>query len=128
MEEKDILWKDRKHIGLVPGPFTKYYIADSRLIIETGFLKTVIEETLLYRIVDITMEQPLFRKMFGTGTLRLKTRVDDTPEIILQDIIDPRETRDLISKLVEESRQSQKIIGKEFYGEDCECKIIHHHS
>ena len=47
MEEKDILWKDRKHIGLVPGPFTKYYIADSRLIIETGFLKTVIEENIV---------------------------------------------------------------------------------
>lgn len=127
MEEKDIVWKDRKHIGLVPSPFTKYYIADGRLILETGILKTVIEETLLYRIVDITMEQPLFGKMFGTGTLRLKTRVDDTPEITLQNIIDPRETRNLMSKLVEESRQSQKIVGKEFYGEDYECKI-HHHS
>ena len=111
-----ILWKDRKHFMWFPWSFTKYYIENERLMIQKGLLSTTLDETLLYRIVDVTMVQTLGGKIFGTGNLIIKAKVDATPEIILKNIKKPKEVRTLISNLVEESRQSRNIVGKEFFG------------
>lgn len=110
-----VSWKDRKHFLWFPWTFTKYYIMNDRLIIEKGLLKTVVDETLLYRIVDITMEQTLAGKLFGTGTLIIAAKADKTPEIRLENIAKPREIRQMISQLVEESRNKRNVVGKEFY-------------
>lgn len=120
MEEvKDsVVWKDRKHHLWFPWSFTKYYIEDDRLMIKTGFLNTTLDETLLYRIVDITMKQSLGGKIFGTGSIIIKAKVDQTPEIILKNISKPAKIRKLLSELVEESRQKRNVVGKEFYGQN----------
>lgn len=112
----EIIWKDRKHIMWFPWTFTKYSITNDRLMIEQGLLRTVVDETLLYRIVDITMEQTLLGKLFGTGTLCITAKVDKTPELHVKNIAKPREVRTLISQLVEESRQRRNVVGKEFFG------------
>ena len=51
----NLIWEDRKHFMWFPWSFTKYYIENERLMIEAGLLKTTLDETLLYRIVDVTM-------------------------------------------------------------------------
>lgn len=112
----NILWKDRKHHLWFPISFTSYFIENDRLMIKTGFLSTQIEETLLYRIVDLTCRQSLLGKLFGTGDVILKTKVDTTPEIVLKNIGNPFQVRTLISDAVEESRQKRNVVGKEFYG------------
>lgn len=112
----NILWKDRKHHLWFPISFTSYFIENDRLMIKTGFLSTQMEETLLYRIVDLTCRQSLLGKLFGTGDVILKTKVDTTPEIVLKNIGNPFQVRTLISDAVEESRQKRNVVGKEFYG------------
>ncbi|MCI8518339.1 MAG: PH domain-containing protein [Hungatella sp.] len=112
----DYLWKDKKHHLWFPLSFTTYYIEDDRLMIKEGFLNTTLEETLLYRIVDLTFRQTLAGKCFGTGDIILKTKVDSTPEITLKNIKKPMEVRRLLSQAIEESRQSRNVVGKEFYG------------
>lgn len=114
-QDNQMHWKDRKHILWFPWTFTKYYIMNDRLTIEKGLLKTVVDETLLYRIVDITMEQTLAGKLFGTGTLIVTAKADKTPEIRLENIAKPREIRQMLSQLVEESRNNRNVVGKEFY-------------
>lgn len=111
-----IKWQDRKHHLWFPLSFTKYYIEDERLMVKTGFLNTTLEETLLYRIVDVTCKQSLAGKIFGTGDIIVKTRVDGTPEIVLKNIARPMEIRRMLSSEVENARQSRNVIGKEFYG------------
>lgn len=113
--ETDYLWKDRKHHLWFPLSFTSYYIENERLMIKEGFLSTTLEETLLYRIVDLTLRQTLAGKLFGTGDIILKTKVDATPEITLKNIKKPTEVRRLLSQAIEESRRSSNIVGKEFY-------------
>lgn len=115
-EENSVLWKDRKHWLWFPFSFTSYSIEDDRLIVKSGLLSTQVEETLLYRIVDLTCRQSLMGKLFGTGDIILKAKVDTTPEIILNNICAPFKVRTLISKAVEESRQKRNVVGKEFYG------------
>lgn len=110
------LWKDRKHHLWFPISFTSYYIEDDRLMIKQGFLNTTLDETLLYRIVDLTLRQSLAGKLFGTGDIILKTKVDATPEITLKNIKNPMEVRRMLSQAVEDCRQARNVVGKEFYG------------
>lgn len=117
-ENTNILWKDRKHHLWFPLSFTTYYIEDDRLIIKQGFLNTTLDETLLYRIVDISFRQTFAGKLFGTGNVILKTKADASGEIILENIGKPLEVRKMLSKLVEESRDRRNVVGKEFYGSD----------
>ena len=135
-KETDYLWKDKKHHLWFPISFTTYYIEDGRLMIKQGFFNTILDETLLYRIVDLTFRQTLAGKIFGTGDIILKTKVDSTPEITLKNIKRPVEVRRLLSQAIEESRQSYNVVGKEFYGgpthehmdlnDDGECDFDHH--
>ena len=113
----NLIWEDRKHFMWFPWSFTKYYIETERLMIEAGLLKTTLDETLLYRIVDVTMVQTLTGKIFGTGDLIVKTKVDSNPEIVLKNISEPKKVRSLLSELVEDSRQRKNVVGREFYGE-----------
>ena len=113
----NLIWEDRKHFMWFPWSFTKYYIENERLMIEAGLLKTTLDETLLYRIVDVTMVQTLTGKLFGTGDLIVKTKVDSNPEIVLKNISEPKKVRSLLSELVEDSRQRKNVVGREFYGE-----------
>ena len=115
-KQTDYLWMDKKHHLWFPLSFTTYYIEDGRLMIKHGFLNTTLEETLLYRIVDLTLHQTLAGKIFGTGDIILKTKVDSMPEITLKNIRQPLEVRRLLSQAIEESRQSRNVVGKEFYG------------
>ena len=113
----NLIWEDRKHFMWFPWSFTKYYIENEGLMIEAGLLKTTLDETLLYRIVDVTMVQTLTGKIFGTGDLIVKTKVDSNPEIVLKNISEPKKVRSLLSELVEDSRQRKNVVGREFYGE-----------
>lgn len=54
-------------------------------------------------------------KLFGTGTLIITAKADKTPEIRLENIAKPREIRQMLSQLVEESRNNRNVVGKEFY-------------
>lgn len=117
-ENTNILWQDRKHHLWFPISFTSYYIEDDRLMIKKGLLSTTLDETLLYRIVDISFQQTLAGKIFGTGNVILKTKADASGEIVLENISKPLEVRKMLSKLVEESRDKRNIVGKEFYSSD----------
>ena len=66
------VWKDRKRtlFGL-PWSFTRYYLTEDKLIIETGFLSRREEEIRLYRILDITLQRPFAQRLFGLGTVHL---------------------------------------------------------
>lgn len=117
-ENTGILWKDKKHHLWFPLSFTTYYIEDDRLMIKRGFLNTTLDETLLYRIVDITFSQSLGGKIFGTGNIILKTKADADRDITLINIKHPLEVRKMLSKMVEESRDRRNVVGKEFYSMD----------
>ena len=117
-ENTNLLWKDRKHHLWFPISFTSYYVEDDRLMIKKGLLSTTLDETLLYRIVDITFRQTFAGKIFGTGNIILRTKADASGEIILENIAKPLEVRKMLSKMVEESRDRRNIVGKEFYSMD----------
>ena len=116
--QTNYIWTDKKHHLWFPISFTTYYIDDDRLMIKQGFFNTTLDETLLYRILDIKFQQSLAGKIFGTGNIILKVKADANCEIVLENIKNPMEVRSMLSKLIEESRDKRNVVGKEFYTMD----------
>ena len=109
------VWKDRKHFMWFPISFTKYEIKNERLYQETGLFNTHYDELLLYRITDLCLKRSLAQKIFGNGTIVLSTKADSDKEVLLKNVKNPKEVKDLISHLVEEARDGKKVVGKEFF-------------
>lgn len=118
MEESinQVVWQDRKHHLWFPISFTKYVVKNNRLLIQKGFLNSSLDETLLYRIVDLTMNQSLLGKLFGTGNITVTSRVDTEAVLVLENIKNPMTVYSTLSDVVEECRKNQNVVGKEFYG------------
>ena len=114
MKKENVVWYDRKRYLWFPFSFTKYWVKNGRLYIQKGFFNTNYDETLLYRIVDISLSRSLSQKLFGTGTIILTTRADADKKIHLINISKSEETKDLLSQLIEEARSAKNISGKEF--------------
>ena len=64
----NIIWKDKKRpiLGL-PLSFTRYFLTDEKLIINTGFLSKKEDEIRLYRMTDFSVTQKFFQRLFKVG-------------------------------------------------------------
>lgn len=49
----ETIWQDRKRVLGMPLTFTKYFLSEDRLFLQTGVLNMKMEEVLLYRVSDI---------------------------------------------------------------------------
>lgn len=108
------LWNDRKRILGIPMTFTRYALSDDRLFLETGALNIKDEETLLYRIRDISMSRSLWQRLFGVGTIRIASSDKSTPEIVLKNVRKPDEVKELIHENVEKVKINRRVRIGEF--------------
>ena len=115
-EADEILWSDRKRWLGMPLTFTKYTVDENRLYVKRGFFKTVIDETLLYRILDIKSSASFGQKIFGVGTVTLFCSDKSNPVLELQNIKAPDKVRRFLSAVIEEKRLDKGVAGREMYG------------
>ena len=115
MNQNDIIWTDKKRpfFGL-PLSFTRYTLTKEKLIITVKFLAMHEEEIRLYRIMDVTLKQSLFQRIFGVGTIHCCSSDTSTPEFDITSVKMPRKVRDILSDLVETERKNRKISSTEF--------------
>jgi len=116
LEKEEILWKDRKrHLGM-PLSFTRYEVSGGRFITRIGFFHTVVNEILLYRILDIKLVRSLGQKIFRVGTITLYS-ADKTDNVLeLKNIKRSEDVRRFLSKQIEQERAERGITGRELYG------------
>ena len=108
------LWKDRKrHFGL-PLSFTRYAVSEDRLFISTGFLSLKDEETLLYRIRDLSVSRSLGQRIFGVGTITVTSSDKSQPTLLLKNVKNPIAVKELIHAQVEEMKIRRKVRIGEF--------------
>lgn len=111
-----ILWKDRKRILGLPISFTRYEVDTERLTTRIGFFRTVTNDILLYRILDLKLSRTLWQKLFGVGTLTLYTADQSDSQISLVNIKRPEQVRRFMNKIVEDERNQRRLVGRELYG------------
>ena len=114
-------WKDRKRNFGMPLSFTQYYILEKegewlKLFCETGFLSSHFEEVQLYKVEDFSINQTLGDKMFGVGTITIKSSDKTAPVFKILRIKQPYKVYDLIAKLVARDRRDRNFRWGEFQG------------
>ena len=111
----DILWKDRKRIlflGL-PWSFTRYSVSKDRFFISRGFFSVKDDEVRLYRIMDISLERSFLQRLVGVGTIRICSGDKTMGDFEIKNIKKPKQTKELISDLVEKQRDIKRVVNRE---------------
>lgn len=114
--ESGIVMRERKRWGFfgIPWTFTKYTLWTKKLVIEQGFFRSIENEVLLYRIVDITYSRGLFQKLFGLGTITVHAHDKTSPVVVIKNIKHSRDFKEAISEWVEKDRIRMKMRQSEF--------------
>lgn len=81
-------------IGAIPAfikcHFTKYYLTNQKVIIETGIIGKDYDIVKLDRVFDVNIDVTVLDTVFSTGSLKLSTSNDNEP-IIIRDIRNPKQ-------------------------------------
>lgn len=110
-------WKDTKrHLGL-PISFTSYLMDDQRLFRRSGVLVRKEEQILLYHIRDLDVSVSLWQRIFGVGSVKVIGADATTPELVIENIKNPYDVRDLLYRYSEEDKQKRRMSRMELVDE-----------
>lgn len=119
MAETGFKWFDRKRtIFGLPLSFTKYAVTEDKLLIKTGFFNTKEEEVRLYRIMDVTLNRSFGERIFKLGTIHVISSDRSTPHFDIKRVKDSKRVKDLLSELVENARQRNRVSAREYMASD----------
>lgn len=103
------VWKDRKRFLGMPLSFTRYALSEDRLFLSVGFFSVRDEEILLYRVRDISVKRTLWQRIFGVGTVTVRSSDKSTPEVFLKNIKKPLDFKELLHGNVEECKIRRRL-------------------
>ena len=109
-----MLWRDKKRYFGMPISFTAYSVSEDRLFRESGLLNRTYEEILLYRIRDISLTRSLGQMIFGVGTIVIHSSDKSSGTLEIQNVKSPKQVKELIHQLVEESKTRRRFRFGEF--------------
>lgn len=118
--ESKTIMKERKRWGFLglPWTFTKYTLMTKKVLISQGCFKSVENEILLYRIIDMTYSRTLSQKMFGLGTIMVYAKDKTTPVLEIKNIRHSREFREKLADAVEKDRLRMRMRQSELIDTD----------
>ncbi len=118
----EFVWHDRKRIFFgLPWSFTRYYLTEDKLIIDTGFFSRTEDDVRLYRIMDITLRRSFWERLFNLGTIHCCSGDKSMGEFDIKHIKNPKLIKEMLSEMVEEERLRRRVGMREFMdteGED----------
>lgn len=103
------LWHDRKRILGLPLSFTRYALSEDRLFLKRGFMNVRQDEVVLYRVRDLRVSQSLWQRIFGVGTVTVVSTDKSIPELVLKNIRQPNEVKELIHECVEKMKIARRM-------------------
>jgi uncharacterized membrane protein YdbT with pleckstrin-like domain len=112
----EYIWKDRKRYFGMPLSFTRYAISEDRLFLSVGFMSIKDDETLLYRIRDISVSRSLWQRIFGVGTVTVTSSDKTTPTLQLVNIKNPMHVKEILHEQVEQIKMARRVRVGEIIG------------
>jgi uncharacterized membrane protein YdbT with pleckstrin-like domain len=89
--------------------FTRYRITSERIEVTTGILSRRIEQLELYRVKDLSVEEPLVLRLAKLGNLIVRSSDRSHPVVVLQAIPGCPLLRDQLRGLVEKLRDRKRV-------------------
>ena len=110
-----MLWRERKRIWCgLPWTFTVYSFDEERIFVDTGFFNKRQDEIRLYRVLDITVTRKFGQRIFGMGSIQLKTSDKTMGDFEIKNIKKVLDVKMQLSDLIEANREKKRITGREF--------------
>ena len=122
----ECIWRERKrNIFGLPWSFTVYRLTKEKLLVDSGIFNKTMEEVWLYRFIDISIKRSFLQRIFGLGTIHCCTRDKSTPEFNLENVRNPVQVREIISKAIEDCRIQKGYTVRELMGNQDETEEEH---
>jgi hypothetical protein len=106
---EEILWKGRPYLSIG----LHYELTNQRLRIIRGLLGRSIEEVELVRIRDTSVTQHVGERTLNIGDIKVISNDPSHPEIVLDNVRNPMEVRELIRKAVLAERERRGFYYRE---------------
>ena len=103
------IWHDRKRILGLPISFTRYALSEDRLFLKRGVINVKQDEIVLYRVRDLGVSVSLWQRLFGVGTVTVISTDKSIPELVIKNIRQPNEVKELIHEYVEKMKIARRM-------------------
>ena len=87
---------------------TRYRLTTERFEITKGVLSRRVDQIELYRVKDLSVEEPLWLRLVGRGNLIVRSSDRTHPVLVLQGLRECRMLRDRVRGLVEKRRRGRE--------------------
>lgn len=94
----------------MPFTFTKYYIKENTITIDSGLLKKVENDCYMYKVQDVELVTSLMERIFGLGTVVCFTGDTTHPKLVLEHIKNAKEIKNYILEASEEARMKRRTL------------------
>ena len=118
--QEEFAWTERKRLlffGL-PLTFTTYTLSNKKLELKTGLLTTVVNDILLYRVMDTTFTRSLFQKLFRLGSVQIVSSDKTHPNLCVHNIRNARDFKEALDEQVEHERLRMRFRTGEYIDND----------
>ena len=110
-----MLWRERKRIWCgLPWTFTVYSFDEERIFVDTGFFTKRQDEIRMYRVLDISVTRTFGQRIFGMGTIHLKTSDQTMGDFDIKNIKKVMDVKAHLSDLIEANREKKRVVSREF--------------
>lgn len=106
------MYRERKRCLLfgLPLSFTVYQIEEKKITIKKGLLRTVEDDTLMYRVQDVKLVRSFLERIFGMGTVVCYSSDVTDPNLHLTHIRNAKEIKDYILQTAEQERRKVRTL------------------
>jgi len=112
-----MVWQSRKRTWFgAPWTFTIYSFDEERFYLKKGVLTQTHDEVRLYRITDISYKATLIQRIFGMGTITIKSSDKSLGNFELINVKNVADVKEQLSNFIETQRTAHGVRSREFIG------------
>jgi hypothetical protein len=106
-----LLWEGAPHglLNPIESHAIRWILTTERLQIVRGILSRATEEVELTRVRDVSVEQSLAQRALGIGTIHVYGTDVTAPMVVLHDIEDADQVKELIRQAVRDQRRRNRV-------------------
>lgn len=107
--DERVLWEGRPFLSITE----RYVLTTERVRLYSGLIGRDIEDLELVRLQDIDFSQNAGERIFGIGDIHLRGADLSAPEVVLRNVHQPEEVRELIRRAWLDARQRYGVTFRE---------------
>ena len=106
-----LLWEGAPHglLNPIETHAIRWVLTTERLQIVRGILSRSTEEIELTRVRDVSYAQSLAQRALGIGTITVIGTDASAPSVVLHDVADPEDVKEMIRQAVREQRRRHRV-------------------